>query len=65
MTKSLRMEIAIEVMKVLLEKDFKNLSYSARVNGNTNITEYLVSESFSISEEMIKRDGIEPKETNE
>lgn len=50
--------IALSAMKILLEKDFKNLAYSASRDYKTSILEYVADQSFLMADEMIKRSKI-------
>ena len=48
-----RMTIAIEAMKVLIQQDFKRLSFSAKTSGKSTIADYVASESFIFADALI------------
>ena len=64
MEDSLRIRIAVEAMKALLEKDFKNIGYSAFNHSKTSVADYIADQAFILSDAMIKRSKIE-SESNE
>jgi hypothetical protein len=51
------MEIAIEAMKILIQQDYKKLSFSAKSNGNKSISEYIAEESFIFADAMLEREN--------
>ncbi len=55
-----RTEIAVEAMKALLAKDFKNLGYSAFNNSKSSLAEYIANESFVLADAMLAREKEKP-----
>lgn len=51
-----RMTIAIEAMKILIQQDFKKLSFSAKTSGKNNIVDYIADEAFGLADAMIERE---------
>lgn len=53
------MEIAVQAMKVLIQQDFKKLSFSAKTGGHKDIASYIADEAFIFADAMIDRNKIE------
>lgn len=58
-----RMQIAIEVMKSLLARDFKNIGYSSFSSAHKTAADYIVDQSFILANAMIARNKIEEEES--
>lgn len=54
-----RMAIAVEAMKALLAKDFKNIGFSAYGSSKSSPAEYIADQSFILADAMIARNKIE------
>lgn len=52
--KSLREEAALIALQGLMRKDFREVSYSAKVNGKRSSAEYIASEAFEIADAFIE-----------
>lgn len=63
--KSTRMEIAIEAMKALLAKDFKNIGFSAFNNSKQNPAQYIADQAFILADAMIERENKKEVESDE
>lgn len=48
-----RMQIAVEAMKALLQKDFKNIGFSAYNSGQSSPASYIANQSFDLADAMI------------
>lgn len=52
-----RMVIAIAAMKVLIQQDFKKLSFSAKTGGHKDVSSYVADEAFIFADAMIEREN--------
>lgn len=48
-----RMTIAVEAMKALLQKDFKNIGFSAYNSGQSSPASYIADQSFALADAMM------------
>lgn len=52
------MTIAVEAMKALLQKDFKNIGFSAYNSGQSSPADYIAEQAFTLAEAMMERSKI-------
>lgn len=60
-----RMTIAIHAMCALLQKDYKNVAFSAYNTGHKSADTYIAEQAFCLADAMIARERADPEKMND